>query len=198
MSNVSKVEIINKGLTLVGCAPITNIDDDSNNAQVANRTYSLSLRSVLSECKWNFATKRALLSLLSTDLAWYDSGEGYVYQKPNDMVRIFETNSLKAKWREEGDYIISDTAGLGVRYVWFIDTPGKYSAEFTDALIDKFASDVAYTLVNSQTLGEKYKELYEKVTRPKAMSINSQTGFQQTIQDDAWINAHFMDQHPEA
>lgn len=198
MSNVSKVEIINKGLVLVGAAPIVNIDDDSNNAKVAQRTYGLSLRSVLAECKWNFATKRAMLSLLTDNVAWYEPGEGYVYQKPLDMVRIFSTNSPKAVWREEGDYIISDTPGLGVRYTWFIETPGKYSAEFIDALVDKFASDVAYTLVNSLTLGEKYKALYEKVTKPKAMSVNSQTGTQQTPIDDAWDLSRFSDQHPEA
>ncbi len=198
MSDVSKINIINKGLTLVGAAPITSLDDDSNNAKVANRTYPLSLRAILAECKWNFATKRALLSLLSVDLAWYEPGEGYVYQRPNDCIRVFETNSKMATWREEGDYIISDTQGLGIRYTWYIDTPGKYSAEFIDALTDKFASDIAYALVNSSTLGEKYKKLYETVSKPKAMSVNSQGGTQQEQQDDAWVNAKYCDNNPLA
>lgn len=194
----SKIEIINKGLTLVGGAPITNLDDNSNNARVASRVYPLSLRSVLSACKWNFATKRALLSTVSVDLDWYDTGEVYVYQKPIDMVRIFGSNSQRATWREEGDYIISDTQGLGLRYVYFLDSPSKYSIEFIDALIDRFASDIAYALVNSQSLGEKFKKLYEGVSLPKAMSANSQTGFQQTMVDDAWELAKFSDINPDA
>lgn len=189
----SKIEIINKGLTLVGAAPITSIDDNSNNARIASRVYPLSLRSVLSACKWNFATKRALLSVLTDSLEWYDTGENIVYQKPSDMVRIFGTNSKTAIWREEGDYIISDTTGLGVRYVYFLDTPSKYSVEFIDALIDKFASDIAYALVNSQTLGEKFKKLYESLSLPNAMSLNSQTGTQQTMVDDAWEFAKYTD-----
>lgn len=191
MSDISKVQIINKGLTLVGAASITNIDDDTNNARVANKTYPLSLRSVLSACKWNFATKRTLLSVLTDTLAWYNSGESIVYQKPTDMVRIFGTNDDNAQWREEGDYIISDTSGLGLLYVAFLDSPSKYSIEFVDALVDRFASDVAYSLVNSGTLTEKYKKLYETVSLPKAMSMNSQTGVQVKLRDDAWENAKY-------
>lgn len=194
----SKVEIINKGLTLVGAAPITNIDDNSNNARVSSRVYPLSLRSVLSACKWNFATKRQLLSVVSDTLDWYDTGENIIYQKPSDMVRIFGTNSQGAAWREEGDYIISDTSGLGLRYVYFLDSPSKYSIDFIDALVDKFASDIAYALVNSQTLGAQYKKLYETVSLPKAMSLNSQTGTQQTMQDDAWELSKFNDNNPNA
>lgn len=194
----SKVDIINKGLTLVGAAPITSIDDNSNNAKVSSRVYDLSLRSVLSACKWNFATKRALLSVLTDTLDWYDAGENIVYQKPIDMIRIFGTNSRAATWREEGDYIVSDTQGLGVRYVYYLDNPSKYSIDFIDALTDKFASDIAFALVNSQTLGEKYKKLYETLSLPKAMSLNSQTGTQQALQDDAWELAKYSNINPNA
>ncbi len=194
----TKTEIINKGLTLAGAAPITNIDDDSNNARISSRVYPLSLRSVLSACKWNFATKRALLSVLSVDLDWYDVGENIVYHKPTDMVRIFGTNSPGAKWREEGDYIVSDTSGLGLRYVYFLDSPAKYSIDFIDALVDKFTSDIAYALINSATIGAQYKKLYETLSLPKAMSLNSQTGVQQGLQDDAWENAKYFDFNPDA
>lgn len=198
MANISKVAIINKGLTLIGAAPITDIDDDSNNARIANRIYPISLTSALSQCKWNFATKRALLSEVTDTLDWYNTGESYVYQKPTDMVRIFGTSSPGAVWREEGDFIISDTAGLGLLYVYFIDTPSKYSIDFIDALIDKFASDAAYAVLNSGTIASKYKKLYEEFTLPKAMSLNSQGGVQQTLQDDAWEFSKYLDINPNA
>lgn len=183
---ISKTEIVNNALTLVGANPITNLDDDTNNARVVNRVYELSLRSILSECKWNFATTRKLLSELTDTLDWYDSGETIIYQKPIDMIRIFGTNDDDAKWREEGDYIISDTAGLGLRYVYYLDDPSKYPASFIDAFVDKLCSDIAYMIVNSDTLGEKFKGLYESVSLPKAMSENSQAGVQQTLRDDEW------------
>ena len=195
---ITKTDIINKALTLVGAAPIVSIDDDTNNARVASRVYEQALRSILGECKWNFATKRALLSVSSTTMAWDDVGEDIVYTKPSDMIRIFETNDPLAKWREEGDYIISDTSDLGVRYVYYLDTPAKYSSTFVDAFIDKLCSDIAFMIVNSQTLGEQYKKLYEAVSLPKAMSANSQVGTQQTLQDDAWELAKYYNEQTHA
>lgn len=191
--SISKTDILNKALTLVGAAPVTNIDDDTNNARVLNRVYESSLRSILSECKWNFATKRALLTLSSDVLDWYDVGETKVYIKPIDMIRAFGANDANATWREEGDYILSDTVGLGLRYVYFLDNPNKYPAFFIDAFVDRLCADIAYTIVNSSTLGAQYKELYEAVSLPKATASNSQVGTQQYLKDDAWENAKYND-----
>lgn len=196
--SVSKTDIVNKALTLVGATPVTSIDDDTNNARVVSRVYEISLRSILSECKWNFATKRAALSVLADTLAWYDTGESIVYQKPTDMIRIFGVSSPNVVWREEGDYIISDTSGLGVRYVYFLDTPSKYPSYFIDALIIRLAADIAYMIVNSKELGEAFTKMYEGVSLTKAMSANSQVGRQQILQDDAWELAKYTNGQMDA
>ena len=191
---ISKTEILNKALTLVGAAPVTNIDDDMNNARILNRVYESSLRSILSECKWNFATKRVNLTVSADTMDWYDTGETIVYIKPIDMIRVFGSNSSGATWREEGDYILSDTTGLGLRYVYFLDTPSKYPAFFVDAFVDRLCADIAYSIVNSAVLGEKFKQVYESTSLPKAMSANSQVGTQQVLQDDAWELSKYSDQ----
>ena len=195
---LSKTDIINKALTLVGASPITSIDDDTNNARIASRVYEASLRSILGECKWNFATKRALLSVSGDTLAWYDVGETIVYVKPTDMIKLFGVSDPGARWREEGSYIISDSSDLGVRYVYYNDTPSTYSSDFITAFIDKLCSDIAYAIVNSASLGERYKQIYESVSLSKAISSNSQSGIQQTIQDDAWELAKYHDGQPNA
>lgn len=189
----TKVEIINKSLTLLGAAPITSLTDDSNNARTMNRVYDPSLRSILSECQWNFATKRKLLVTSSDTVEWYESGVTIVYAKPSDAVRIFSTNSENAIWREEGDYIISDTTGLGVKYVYYIDTPSKYPASFVDAFVDRLAYDASFALLNNAKIAATYLEKYEKVTLPKARAENAQTGTQQEMKDDAWTSAKNSD-----
>jgi len=195
---ISKTLIINKALTEVGATPVTSIDDGTNNADIASRVYEISLKSILSECKWNFATKRALLTLSADTLAWYDTGENYVYVRPTDIIKIFGTNDDKSTFREEQDYIISNTSGLGIRYVYYLDDPTKYSFLFIEAFIDKLCSDIAYMIVNSSSLGEKYLQLYEGISLSKAMSSNSQVGRQQTIQDDAWELAKYQNGQPNA
>lgn len=196
--SAAKTAIINKALTYAGAAPVTSIDDETNNARVVRGVYELSLRSVLSECKWNFATRRRLLSVSADTLDWYDVGEGIVYVRPSEVVRIFGTNSQGASWREEGDYIISDTSGLGIRYTYFLDDPTKYSAQFIDALVDKLTSDIAYMIVNSGTLGEKYLMKYQKSSLPNATAANSQAGIQQVLVDDAWESAKWFNGQPNA
>lgn len=195
---LSKTDILNKALVLVGANTITSIDDDSNNARICKKVYEGALRSILSECKWNFATKRALLSVSADSLAWYDTGEGIVYVKPTDLIKIFDVTPKDAAWREEGDYIISDSSDLGIRYVYYLDNPDKYSASFVDALVDKLCYEIAYRIVNSQPLAERYRQVYEKVSLPKAISSNSQVGIQQVVKDDAWELAKYQDWQPNS
>jgi hypothetical protein len=194
---MTKVEIINKSLTLIGAAPIVNITDDTNNARIMNRVYDLSLRSILSECLWNFATKRKLLATSTTALEWYDTGVSTVYARPSDVIRIFGTNDDNAVWREEGDYIISDTAGLGVKYVYYLDTPSKYPASFVDAFVDRLASDAAFMILNNSNIAQKYLEKYEKVSLSKARSENAQIGTQQYLKDDEWVLAKDSSGRPD-
>lgn len=183
---VSKTSLINKALTLCGAYPITNIDDDTNNARIANRVYEIARRSILSECCWNFAATRATLTLSAFTMDWSYSDEAYVYVRPSNVVRIFDVSDQYAVWREEGDYIISDTASLGIKYVFDLDSPEKYSSSFTEAFVDKLCSDVCYMIINSAKQAEAFVTKYEKISLPKAISENSQTGTQQTPRDDAW------------
>jgi hypothetical protein len=191
--SISKTELINKALTLVGANPIVNIDDDTQNARIVSRVYEISLRSILSETKWNFATARKLLTLSAETLDWHYQSEIYVYTRPINVIRIFGTNIEDAVWREEGDYILSDTAGLGIRYVIYMENPNKFTASFIDAFIDKLCSDIAYMIVNSASLGEMFLKKYENVSLPKARSENAQSGTQEYLRDDAWEAAKYSD-----
>lgn len=190
--------IINKALTLVGSTPVTSIDDNTDRASVLRNVYEIALRSILSETKWNFATKRVNLSSVTNTLDFNDVGEPYVYQKPTDMINIYSTNPVNARWREEGDYIISDSQDLGLRYVYYLTDPTKYPSYFIDAFIDKLASEIAYSIVNSSSLASGYIEKYQKISLPKAISNNSQTGIQQTVNDSAWELAKFQDSQLDA
>ena len=185
----TKTEIINKALTLIGANPIVSITDSSNNARIMNRAYDTSLRSILSECMWNFAVKRRLLATSADTLDWYDSGVTQVYAKPSDCIRIFGTNDDNATWKEEGDYILSDTSGLGVKYVYYIDDPSKFPSSFVDAFVDRLASDAAYMIINSASTAQALLEKYYKVSLPRARSENAQIGTQQYLKDDAWTLA---------
>jgi len=183
---ISKTEICNKSLTLVGANPIVSITDDSQNARILNRVYELSLKSILSEAPWVFALKRRLLSLSADTLEWYDTNENYVYARPNDMIRAFRANDTDAIWRQHGNYIVSDTDDLGLEYVYYLDQPSNYSTSFVEAFVDKLCSDIGFMVVNSKTLAENFLEKYETVSLAKALAENAQIGTPIPIKDDLW------------
>lgn len=195
---ITKTSTINKALTLCGAAPITNITDDTNNARIANRVYEQARISILTECKWNFATTRTTLSLSAEDVAWKYVNEAYIYVRPADAVRIFGVSDDKASWREEGDLIIADTANLGIRYLYDIDIPAKYPPKFLEAFVDKLCADIAFAIINSAKMAAAFTEKYEKVSLIKAMAENSQTGVQQFVEDDAWEVSKYQNFTPSA
>lgn len=187
---ITQTLILNKAFTICGANPITDITDDTRNARALNSVYEIALKSVLSECKWSFATTRATLSTTSTTtMVWYHTNEAYVYDRPSAAIRIFDTNDKYAEWREEGDFIITNTASLGIAYVYYHETPSKYPPSFIEAFIDKLCSDVCFMILNSSTQATAFLEKYIKISLPKAMAENSQIGLQQTMKDDAWERA---------
>ena len=191
---ITKTIIINKALTQIGAARVTSIDDGSAKALLLTSVYEAALRSVLSECKWNFATKRAALATNSTiTLGFYDVGQTIVYDRPTDVIQIHDTAPANATWRDEGDYIISDSSDMALRYVYYLDDVTKYPIYFVDALIDKLSVDIAYVVVNDKNLAETFIKKYEGITLPKAVSMNSQVGQQQVPRDEAWLNSKYTD-----
>ena len=95
--------------------------------------------------------------------------------------------------REESGLIISDSANFGIQYVTYDEDPNDYPSYFLEAFIDKLCADIAYMIINSAKIAESYMQKYETVSLPKAMSANSQTGVQQSMNDNAWIQAKYQD-----
>lgn len=198
MANISKTDIVNKALTLCAAGPIINLTDDTNNARITNRVYDIARQSILTECRWNFATTRTTLSLSAVSMAWLYTNEVYVYVRPADALRIFGVDNDDSEWREEGDYIISDTVNLGIRYIRDVDDPAKYPPKFIDAFIDKLCSDISFMILNSATKAAGFLEKYEKVSLLKAIAENGQTGIQQYMKDNAWELSKYFNTNPAA
>src|SRR5579863_9157132 len=129
----SQTMILNKALVLCGAATVTSINDNSPNAIALNNVYELSLQSILSECKWNFCTTRATLSVAAISPAFYYPGENFTYAIPTNLIRIWATNPVVAQIREEGGQIISDTQNLQILYTYYDDNPNDYPSYFLDA-----------------------------------------------------------------
>lgn len=195
MATYTTIGICNHALVLCGASPITALTENSANARALNAIYETARTGFLTETRWSFSTTRSTLITNSTTslFPWTFDEEGYVYNRPGSptfvCLRIWDMSDPGAIWREEGEYIISDTSGLGARWTWDHSEVGLWRPKAIAAFMDKLCSDISYMIINSTSKAEAFLEKYEKVSLPNAMAENAQTGFQQQVIDDAWAIA---------
>jgi hypothetical protein len=187
----SQVSISNRALTFLGSNRITSLSEDSLEAKTISSMYEQSLRSILSECRWTFATERVLLTGIAESPAWQNDGMTNYFQLPSDVIRIFETKDPKAIWRVEGERVLANVSTFGILYVKYLDEPSKYSSQFTEAFARKLAADCAYEITNSASLAQQHLEIYRGQDLEDAMAENSQIGTAEFIIDDQWTNAKY-------
>ena len=181
-----KTTIINRALSLLGAEPIVNLTDNTPEAKIANRFYEESRKSILSECLWNFATKRVVLNAIVGTPVWSLDQVNNIFQLPSDIIRIFGISAPGAIWRIEGEQLITNVNEIGILYVWDLKDTTKFSASFVDAFSDKLAADMGFSVLNSNTETKMLLEKYDGVSLPKAMAENSQTGTPPQIDDNLW------------
>lgn len=181
---MSQVSIVNRALALLGANKIVNMSDDTAEAKAASNVYDDSLKSILAECAWSFALKRAILNKITTEPVW---GGGNYFQKPSDCVRIFKHNVKDLKI--EGEYVKSNSNSVGILYTYMCKDTSLYSPSFVDAFAYRLACDMCYDLTNISAKQSELLSLYQSHFLPIAKSKNSKEQSPDEIQDDYWVNS---------
>lgn len=183
---MSKVSIANRALALLGENKITNLSDETLAAKSINNMYKDSLKSILSECCWNFACKRAKLNRTTVEPSW---GGGNYFQLPSDVIRIFETTAKE--WNIEGDKFRTEEKDVGILYTYLNEDDSRYSPQFVDAFACRLAYDVCFDLTNQSSKQETLLNLYHGHFLPIAKSANARDRSAPKIKDDYWVNSVF-------
>lgn len=183
---MSKLEIINKALGILGANQIKTIEDHTLEAEAARKMYQPALDSVLAETDWTFAIKRTLLTLSDKQPAW---GNGNYFELPPDMIKIVDVMNRNVIWRREGNYIFTPASEFGLVYVARCIDATFYPSYFIDALSSKLAVDMCYLLTNSTEKTNLLIELYEGQYLPIAKTKNAREKSSPVIDDGYWIES---------
>ena len=184
---MSKLEIMNKALGMLGANQIYNIDDDTLEAKAAKKMYQPSLDSVLAETDWTFAIKRSMLDISETKTpAW---GGGNYFELPSDMIKIVDVMNRYVPWRREGNYIFTHASEFGLVYVARCVDPTYYPPYFIDALSAKLAVEMCYLLTNSTEKTNVLIDLYRGEYLPIAKTKNAREKSNPVIEDSYWVNS---------
>lgn len=182
---MSKLEIINKALGILGANQIITLEDKTLEAEAARKMYQPSLDSVLAETDWTFAIKRSLLELSEKKPEW---GEGNYFELPADLLKIVDVMNRYVEWQREGDYIFTRASEFGLIYVARCIDPTYYPSYFIDALSAKLAVEMCYLLTNSVEKTNNLIELYRGEYLPIAKTKNAREKSSPIIEDSHWVN----------
>lgn len=184
---MSKLEIMNKALGMLGANQIKSVDDKTLEAEAATKMYPSALDSILAETDWTFAIKRVLLDLVEDKKpAW---GEGNYFELPADMIKIVDIMNRNVLWRREGNYIYSNASEFGLVYVSRCTDPTFFPSYFVDALASKLAVDMCYLLTNSTEKTNILMDLYRGEYLPMAKTKNAREKSNPIIEDSFWVDS---------
>lgn len=189
---VSQVSIINRALEKIGCKPITNITDNTEEARSANRVWEQVRKDMLCEGNWTFAIKRENLNTVTDTIDWERDSMDYIFQLPSDFVKMVGVSDRRAIWTIEGDKLITDYDEIGIKYIYDLTDVIKFSSLFIEAMTDKLAAEMAFGLTSNPEVASYYRERYDNVSLPKALSTDSiGSGTPLGIDDGNWVESKF-------
>ena len=163
---VTKIDITNRALVLVGSNKIASFADASTEANVADELYEEYVESILTRSRWDFATEQQQLSLLA------DAPTGryeYAYQMPTSpaviQIHTVTVNDFPIQYERYGNKIFVNGYGsnniLVMDYIFRPDE-STFPPYFRHALIYKLASAFAGSIARDAALVSQFDTLAER------------------------------------
>lgn len=195
----SETSICNDALRLVKGGRVEALTEQSPAASDCLELYSTLRDELLASHPWNFAIRRATLTL--TDETPLGSEYSYKYTLPTNpyclrVVRIpdevfsladpYTTTTYKNvgyaynaiatdAYRIEGRSLVTNLTGVVIEYIARETNAALFPPHFSSALSARIAVDLAYDMSGSTSLAERIEALYEKRLRA-AKSIDGLEG----------------------
>jgi len=176
----SEVEVCNLALDLIKVPAITSIESPTTAVErKCALWYDTSRREILRKHPWNFAKKRASISLCSTDPAFgYDDK----YALPNDFIRLrfigSDNEGLVGQDYdiEEDKYLLIDNGGaatLNIGYIFDEESVVRFDPLFLKAFALQLAVNLSYGMAGKTTLRTDARNMLAEALA-EARSINGQ------------------------
>lgn len=212
----SETSICNAALRLIKGGRIDSLDEQSTIASDCKEIYPVARDAVLCAHPWNFATKRATLTL--TNETPLGSEYSYKYTLPTNpyclrVIRIpeqvynmtdpYTTTTYKNigyaynglvdnTYRIEGRSLVTNLTGVVIEYIARETNAGLFPPYFSELLAARIALDLPYSVSGSVSLADRIDNLYQKRLRD-AKSIDGQEGtYRKKPTRSSYITARLM------
>jgi hypothetical protein len=171
----SDIDIASQALVLIGANPISDFDEGSTEATVADNVYEMIVASALTRYRWRFATGQIALSrLASGPVARWDAA----YQKPTDpmllaihAVTVLD-NPIQFDIYEDKIYCDAATDDIVVMDYTYRSGTADWPPYFIRALVYDLAGVFAGSIAQKGELADHYENraefYYQKASNVEA------------------------------
>jgi len=185
MSAVGDVAICNSALIKIGARRISSFSEGSKEAKLCKEQYEKLRDAALKAHPWNFAIRRAELGkLASTPVFEWDAE----FQLPVDCLKVLYMENRREEFTVEGRKLLTNADTAKIKYIGLETDSDQFDKEFKEYLAHYIASELAYPLVQSVSLGERVfakAQIFLRDTR----SSDSQEGTPDSNVDDIWLDS---------
>ena len=181
----TKLDIINLALDYLGELPVTSLEETDNRAlTVLLAIYNLTRDELLREHSWNFAIKRATLTVGE------EYGDFYRYPIPQDCLRLLTVDD-SFSWRTEYGYIVCNQSNsIGISYISRITNEALFDTKFSILLATKLAAEISYNITgDSAREANLHKLFYSRLAAAKA--VDGQEGGIMQLEVTDWLNSRY-------
>lgn len=156
MSTAQAISICSRAMTLIGADPVIDFDDGTTEAQVSSALYESTLRSVLTEHRWNFTIKQIQASKLSTTPS---VGYQFKYSLPSPVLSIDKIIPMNISYElYASNEIHTDYDGeLWVEGQFRVDE-SEFKDYFSEYLEYRLASKFAFPITADPTLASSMSD----------------------------------------
>lgn len=180
----SPTDIANLALQHLGESRINDISDPNDKvSRTCMVNFAQARDEALQSARWGCAKKQALLSRLADRPLYKWTG---AYQLPADFLRLSEIQGTDAWLPAEyfdiqgGQLLLGpgdcqdDPSSIAIEYVARISDTSKFDPLLVECVAILLAIKCARTLTGSDSKGAELRGEYERVTLPRAVTVNSQ------------------------
>jgi len=167
---MTKIDIFNQALTLMGVDPISDENQRDRNGRECRRHYAMASRNILAQFEWSCAMTRAELTALGEEAFGYNADiypYEYQYPLPNDCLKVVAINESREIPRlKERGYLYTNADEVILSYIGDVSEPEEAGGElvYSDHLAETIVRFMAYKMapliapkMNPQLLYQEYR-----------------------------------------
>lgn len=167
-----QLSVVNEALVRLGVPPIASLSGPEAQSLALSTLYQTTIEELISDFPWSFAVREATLSELSIDpLDLRVGGYQYVYQLPNDLLRVVGLRSYD-RYRLSGDQLFANDREA--RLVYIAEAPEQtWPPYFRQAAVMSLAAAAAISITDSSNRADLFYREAQRM-RARARSLDSQ------------------------